>query len=71
MNDDEECAARQIVRHVANALKKYMEAHLYWKAEQLQRAEITRTESDIRQPSLPPSKVNNVTKKINYSSFVM
>ncbi|KAJ8687973.1 hypothetical protein QAD02_023768 [Eretmocerus hayati] len=56
LNDDEECASRQIVRHVAVALKKYMEAHLYWKAEQLQRAENARTERDSWQPSLPPYK---------------
>lgn len=58
MNDDEECAARQIVRHVTISLKKYMEAHLYWKAEQLQRAENARTERDTWQPSLPHYKVN-------------
>ncbi|OXU21314.1 hypothetical protein TSAR_001940 [Trichomalopsis sarcophagae] len=56
LNDDEECASRQIVRHVAVALKKYMEAHLYWKAEQLQRAENARTERDTWQPSLPSYK---------------
>ncbi|XP_058802431.1 protein mahjong isoform X2 [Phymastichus coffea] len=56
LNDDEECASRQIVRHVAVALKKYMEAHLYWKAEQLQRAENVRTERDTWQPSIPPYK---------------
>ncbi|XP_015592149.1 protein mahjong [Cephus cinctus] len=56
LNDDEECASRQIVRHVAVALKRYMEAHLYLKAEQLQRAENARTERDTWQPSLPPYK---------------
>ncbi|XP_012270857.1 DDB1- and CUL4-associated factor 1 isoform X2 [Orussus abietinus] len=56
LNDDEECASRQIVRHVAVALKRYMEAHLYIKAEQLQRAENARTERDNWQPSLPPYK---------------
>ncbi|KAK0076783.1 hypothetical protein PV325_004862 [Microctonus aethiopoides] len=56
LNDDEECASRQIVRHVAVALKRYMEAHLYWKAEQLQRMENARTERDTWQPSLPPYK---------------
>lgn len=57
LNDDEECASRQIVRHVAVALKRYMEAHLYLKAEQLQRAENARTERDTWQPSIPPYKV--------------
>ena len=58
LNDDEECASRQIVRHVAVALKRYMEAHLYLKAEQLQRAENARTERDTWQPSIPPYKVS-------------
>lgn len=57
INDDEECASRQIVRHVAVALKRYMEAHLHLKAEQLQRAENVRTDRDTWQPSLPPYKV--------------
>ncbi|XP_032678323.1 protein mahjong isoform X1 [Odontomachus brunneus] len=56
INDDEECASRQIVRHVAVALKRYMEAHLHLKAEQLQRAENVRTDRDTWQPSLPPYK---------------
>lgn len=56
MNDDEECASRQIVRHVAVALKRYMESHLHLKAEQLQRAENVRTERETWQPSLPPYK---------------
>lgn len=37
LNDDEECAARQIVRHVCVALKKYMESHLYYKYTHLNR----------------------------------
>jgi HIV-1 Vpr-binding protein len=45
------------VRHVAVALKRYMEAHLHLKAEQLQRAENVRAERDTWQPSLPPYKV--------------
>ncbi|XP_050590494.1 protein mahjong isoform X2 [Bombus affinis] len=56
LNDDEECASRQIVRHVAVALKRYMEAHLHLKTEQLQRAENARAERDTWQPSLPPYK---------------
>lgn len=56
LNDDEECASRQIVRHVAVALKRYMESHLHLKAEQLQRAENVRTERETWQPSLPPYK---------------
>ncbi|XP_011314239.1 protein mahjong isoform X1 [Fopius arisanus] len=56
LNDDEECASRQIVRHVAVALKRYMEAHLYLKAEQLQRMENARVEKDNWQPSILPYK---------------
>ncbi|XP_057334525.1 DDB1- and CUL4-associated factor 1 isoform X2 [Microplitis mediator] len=61
INDDEECASRQIVRHVAVALKKYIEAHLYLKAEQLQRVENARTEVEPYQPLLPhkPCKFKN------------
>lgn len=40
LNEDEECSARQIVRHVCVALKRYLEAHLYLKAEQLRRAHL-------------------------------
>lgn len=39
MNEDEECSYRQIVRHVTVALKRYYEAHLYIKAEQLRRTQ--------------------------------
>lgn len=37
MNDDEECAARQMVRHVCVALKRYMESHLFFKSTQMSR----------------------------------
>lgn len=37
LNDDEECAARQLVRHVCVALKKYMESHLFYKYAQISR----------------------------------
>ncbi|XP_062558302.1 protein mahjong isoform X5 [Armigeres subalbatus] len=37
LNDDEECAARQVVRHVCVALKKYFENHLYYKYNQVTR----------------------------------
>lgn len=35
MNDDEECAARQLVRHVVITMRKYLEAHLYYKYSEL------------------------------------
>ncbi|XP_023037597.1 protein mahjong isoform X2 [Drosophila willistoni] len=31
INDDEECASRQMVRHVCVALKRYIEAHFFYK----------------------------------------
>ncbi|XP_054737042.1 protein mahjong isoform X2 [Anastrepha obliqua] len=31
LNDDLECASRQLVRHVCVALKRYMESHLFYK----------------------------------------
>lgn len=37
LNDDEQCASRQIVRHVCLTLKKYMESHLYFKYTQVTR----------------------------------
>ncbi|XP_015439812.1 PREDICTED: protein mahjong [Dufourea novaeangliae] len=62
LNDDEECASRQIVRHVAVALKRYMEAHLYVEAELLDRAHRLRKAQNIvaetaaLKPFLPPYK---------------
>lgn len=37
LNDDQECAARQIVRNVCVALKRYFESHLYYKYTQITR----------------------------------
>ncbi|XP_028028300.1 protein mahjong isoform X1 [Bombyx mandarina] len=37
VSDDETCAARQIVRHVCVALRRYLEAHLRLKAAQVSR----------------------------------
>ncbi|XP_075228537.1 lisH and WD40 domain-containing protein mahjong isoform X6 [Lycorma delicatula] len=58
LNEDEECSARQIVRHVCVALKRYLEAHLYIKAEQLRRAHIREsgTETQKLDTSLPSYK---------------
>lgn len=39
VNEDEESSARQIVRHVCVALKRYLEAHLFIQVHKLQRAE--------------------------------
>lgn len=40
LNDDDECAARQMVRHVCVALKRYMESHLFYKYTQLSRLSV-------------------------------
>lgn len=40
LNDDDECAARQMVRHVCVALKRYMESHLFYKYTQLSRLNV-------------------------------
>ncbi|XP_066157890.1 protein mahjong isoform X2 [Euwallacea fornicatus] len=37
LNEDQECASRQIVRHVCVAYRRYLEAHLYHKAEMIKR----------------------------------
>lgn len=40
LNEDAECAARQIVRHVCLAYKRYLEAHLHIKVEHIRRAQM-------------------------------
>ncbi|KAI5701893.1 hypothetical protein M8J75_014419 [Diaphorina citri] len=37
LNEDARCSARQIVRHVCVALKKYLEAHLFLRVEAIKR----------------------------------
>jgi DDB1- and CUL4-associated factor 1 len=37
LSDDDEIAARQVVRHVTVAMKKYFESHLYYKYMQVTR----------------------------------
>lgn len=55
LNEDAECAARQIVRHVCVAFKRYLEAHLYTKVEQLRRSQI-RPNERTAMPSMPSYK---------------
>ena len=59
LNDDEECAARQIVRHVCVALKRYLEAHLCIKIENLRRTQFRETGGHL-EPILPPAKVRSL-----------
>lgn len=40
LNEDAECSARQIIRHVCAGLKHYFEAHLHIKAQQIRRAKM-------------------------------
>ena len=47
LNDEAQCAARQIVRHVCCALRKYFEAHLFLQAETLERFNDTRSENRL------------------------
>ncbi|BES99825.1 LisH [Nesidiocoris tenuis] len=57
MNDDEECSARQIVRQVSVALKRYLEAHLYIRSEQVRRAHLRDISSEkMHSPTLPSYK---------------
>lgn len=37
LNEGETCAARQLIRHVCVALKKYVESHLYYKYSEVSR----------------------------------
>ncbi|XP_073974899.1 lisH and WD40 domain-containing protein mahjong [Rhodnius prolixus] len=55
MNEDEECSARQIVRHVCVALKKYLEAHLYIRSEQVRRAHVRDSIENSKLHSALPS----------------
>ncbi|PNF26674.1 DDB1- and CUL4-associated factor 1 [Cryptotermes secundus] len=63
LNDDEECAARQIVRHVCVALKRYLEAHLCIKAENLRRTQLRETGGQL-EPVLPPAKIKSSPEEV-------
>lgn len=53
LNEDAECAARQIVRHVCVAYKRYLEAHLHIKVEQVRRSQLRPNERSSV-PPIPP-----------------
>lgn len=58
LNEDAECAARQIVRHVCVAYKRYLEAHLYAKVEQIRRSQLRPNERAVSAvPTQPSYKV--------------
>lgn len=54
LNDDEECAAKQLVRHVCVSLKKYMESHLYFKYTHFMRQQCPNLAAE--QPTFRASK---------------
>lgn len=59
VGEDEECSARQIVRQVCVALKRYLEAHLYIRSEQVRRAHHRDISLDrLHSPVLPSYKVS-------------
>ncbi|CAH1130521.1 unnamed protein product [Ceutorhynchus assimilis] len=53
LNEDQECAARQIVRHVCVAYRRYLEAHLYLKSEVIRRSQFRPNEKPIGPVVLP------------------
>ncbi|XP_034255066.1 DDB1- and CUL4-associated factor 1 isoform X2 [Thrips palmi] len=61
LNEDEECSARQIVRHVCVALKRYFEAHLYIRAEQLRRAHMRESDDHRQLQHMPSYKATKST----------
>lgn len=60
LNDDEECAARQMVRHVCVALKKYMESHLFLKYSQMTRL------NDPSASALPAQPIFKVSQSVYF-----
>lgn len=61
LNEDEECSARQIVRHVCVALKRYFEAHLCIRAEQVRRAHMRESEDHRHLQHVPSYKASKCT----------
>ncbi|XP_030755161.1 protein mahjong isoform X2 [Sitophilus oryzae] len=55
LNEDQECAARQIVRHVCVAYRRYLEAHLYLKTEVIKRSQLRPNDKPYLS-ALPPYK---------------
>lgn len=61
LNDDEECAARQVMRHVCVTLKKYFESHLYYKYTHVTRQE---NPGQIMPVPVTVAKVSEVKSKV-------
>lgn len=68
VTEEDECSARQIIRHVCGGLKHYFEAHLHTKAQQIRRAKMR--DSGLLMTS---SMVHNFSTvpgyKVRYSNF--
>ncbi|XP_063231311.1 protein mahjong isoform X2 [Bacillus rossius redtenbacheri] len=64
LNDDEESAARQVVRHVCVALKRYAEAHLCIRARQLRRSQLRETSGQHLEPAPHPVKVKSTPEEV-------
>lgn len=68
LNDDAESAARQIVRHVCVAFKRYFEAHLFIKAEQLRNSQLKHnritTQPSIKTYKPRPEEVQEQIEKL-------
>ncbi|KAI5729591.1 hypothetical protein M8J76_004335 [Diaphorina citri] len=56
LNEDARCSARQIVRHVCVALKKYLEAHLFLRVEAIKRETMGRAAHTYASSDGPPSR---------------
>ncbi|XP_074658215.1 DDB1- and CUL4-associated factor 1-like [Tubulanus polymorphus] len=71
MTDDEEFTSRQSTRHVCLALKKYFEAHMAIKAEELQRNHARREGGSVPS-SVPPYKAAKYTPEVfaEYMDFL-
>lgn len=57
LNEDVECASRQIVRHVCVALKRYMESHLFYRYNSFMRQQFP-SSSEFNQNITKATKAN-------------
>lgn len=64
LNEDAECASRQIVRHVCLAYKRYLEAHLYIKVEHIRRSQMRPSDRYTQAIATLPSYKVSVKLKI-------
>lgn len=61
LNEEQEVAARQIVRHVCVAYRRYLEAHLFSKVELIRRSQMRPNDRNTTMlPAQPSYKVRNI-----------